>query len=341
MSAVSCDFCEKSFCSKYNLERHKKVHTKEKPFSCKQCKKRFGRKEHLKNHMLTHNSIVERPFKCSECDRTFTRKVHLQTHMISHTEENPYQYQCSICEKYYFSEFHLKTHMHYHTKRRPIFCQECGQSCVDLEQLHIHQKKHDLVVYEDDTATNSDDTNTTLGSILDDEGNVIGYNKVDAQGTPYKSYFKPFACFICSKTFVDRDVCKTHMEACIEGKSSSHTDKTSKSISNKSENLEVDKSIKIKEEESNFEIPVTFIECKEIMIKTEVKEEVIEEDEIDESIPYSFPEEFDIKQEPEIETKVDTAEEPPKKKTDEFSCDQCGKMYKDIQLLNVHKWIHN
>lgn len=50
----SCEFCGRSFYSKYNLDRHKMIHTGDKPFQCKICKKCFNQQANLKSHMIVH-----------------------------------------------------------------------------------------------------------------------------------------------------------------------------------------------------------------------------------------------------------------------------------------------
>jgi hypothetical protein len=56
----SCDVCKISFTSRYNLERHAKAHTGEKPFCCQVCKERFSLCSSQVMHLRFHNG--ERKF---------------------------------------------------------------------------------------------------------------------------------------------------------------------------------------------------------------------------------------------------------------------------------------
>ncbi|XP_044001934.1 zinc finger protein 236-like isoform X2 [Aphidius gifuensis] len=74
-----CDYCGKTFKKPYLLQRHRRIHTNEKPFKCELCDKSFSQKSTLKIHGKHHTN--DRPFKCELCDNSFTQKCNLQTHL--------------------------------------------------------------------------------------------------------------------------------------------------------------------------------------------------------------------------------------------------------------------
>lgn len=77
-----CNFanCARRFACSYQLERHLRNHTGERPFSCPHCHRRFSRSDHLKTHVRTHTG--ERPFVCHMpgCGKRFARSDELTRH---------------------------------------------------------------------------------------------------------------------------------------------------------------------------------------------------------------------------------------------------------------------
>ncbi|KAM4633098.1 uncharacterized protein ACJ7VT_015606 isoform 2-T2 [Polymixia lowei] len=159
----TCSICSKKCCSISKLERHMRVHTRQKPFSCSVCEKCFSRTDILKIHMRSHTGekpfsctfcekgfslkdglnkhlrchTGEKPFSCSLCGQRFSVKSCLQKHMIVHTGEKPFS--CSVCGKRFGQKYYLKTHRRLHTGEKPYGCSVCGKSFRWLSDVKSHK----------------------------------------------------------------------------------------------------------------------------------------------------------------------------------------------------------
>ncbi|KAI8785958.1 zinc finger protein 600 [Biomphalaria glabrata] len=51
---LKCDVCSRLFGDNYKLNRHKLIHTGEKPFKCEYCQKCFARKDKYTPHVRRH-----------------------------------------------------------------------------------------------------------------------------------------------------------------------------------------------------------------------------------------------------------------------------------------------
>jgi uncharacterized C2H2 Zn-finger protein len=74
-----CDVCDKGFPKKSMLERHKAVHSDEKPYSCSECGKSFNQKSAMQLHAGIHSTV--RPFQCPMCGTGFSQRGNLRKHV--------------------------------------------------------------------------------------------------------------------------------------------------------------------------------------------------------------------------------------------------------------------
>ena len=77
-----CEQCTKSFKKPSDLIRHRRVHTKEKPYKCDDCGKAFSVQSTLNTHKKIHLRIskLEAPdlVRCHICNNPFLSKTSLK-----------------------------------------------------------------------------------------------------------------------------------------------------------------------------------------------------------------------------------------------------------------------
>ncbi|KAL6254890.1 hypothetical protein P5V15_014232 [Pogonomyrmex californicus] len=77
-SKIRCDYCSKTFKTKWTLSSHVAAHEGRFQFDCGQCGKKFVRKSHYEGHMRSHEAA--RPYTCEQCGKTFKELKHRREH---------------------------------------------------------------------------------------------------------------------------------------------------------------------------------------------------------------------------------------------------------------------
>ncbi|XP_058795197.1 zinc finger protein 726-like isoform X2 [Phymastichus coffea] len=76
---IRCEYCSKTFKTKWTLSSHVAAHEGRFQYQCCICSKRFVRKSHYESHVRSHDAA--RPYVCEHCGKTFKESKHRREHL--------------------------------------------------------------------------------------------------------------------------------------------------------------------------------------------------------------------------------------------------------------------
>ena len=134
----TCEECGKAFRLRYQLLRHKAIHSDRKPHQCDHCGKAFRQGSQLTRHVRSVHMGL-RPFKCTLCPKTFKERSKLKDHLNIHGNVNVYQ--CTHCPKKFSGRSGLWRHkLTVHVDTKPHHCQVCNKAFKLRSQVKVHEK---------------------------------------------------------------------------------------------------------------------------------------------------------------------------------------------------------
>ncbi|XP_028032073.1 zinc finger protein 808-like [Bombyx mandarina] len=108
-----CDYCNRIFTRKYNLQTHIENLHVNSSCHCEVCGKRFGTTTGFHLHLSAGHNRYGQPLpECDLCGRIFTRKQNIVSHMITvHLQGLGNEIRCRFCSKTFTTGRNLKRHV--------------------------------------------------------------------------------------------------------------------------------------------------------------------------------------------------------------------------------------
>ena len=139
-NVYQCNKCDESFTDATALSSHIRATHELKQFECDYCDKVFASRRSKQRHVdATHLGIKR---SCKLCDKDFMTHSGLKAHIkIVHEKVTGPQSTCHMCGKMFSRKTHLRNHiLSVHEGVKNFQCDKCERSFVTNAQLKRHYK---------------------------------------------------------------------------------------------------------------------------------------------------------------------------------------------------------
>ncbi len=130
-----CNICSKKFIHKSVYERHKVMHTGERPYMCEVCGRSFAHPNVFERHKWVHRE--DKPLKCTLCPKSYVEPALFRRHLRMHSGERPHQ--CELCGKAFADKRDLLLHVQRHSGDWPYQCEKCKTVFTGQAKLDEHK----------------------------------------------------------------------------------------------------------------------------------------------------------------------------------------------------------
>uniref|UniRef100_A0A182RI13 C2H2-type domain-containing protein n=1 Tax=Anopheles funestus TaxID=62324 RepID=A0A182RI13_ANOFN len=142
-TVVQCSFCDISFVTKVDFEKHLKIQHSQSThqfYYCQACKKTFKTNRGMLQHCTIYHDAQEK-YVCHICERQFITKTNYRNHMRYHKD-----HVCGFCNSGWMDETNLLEHVRTTHKDRLFVCRFCNRKerlkkCLNRHLRSAHQQE--------------------------------------------------------------------------------------------------------------------------------------------------------------------------------------------------------